>query len=132
MENLAYSKQVMKRFLNPKFMGKIEKADAIGESGNPSCGDIMKIYIKVGKNKKNQKIIKDIRFQTMGCVAAIASTDAVCALAKGKTLEYAKKIKKIDIMNNLKGLPKVKVHCSVLGEETLRKAIEGYERNKNK
>ena len=114
----------MKRFLNPKNMGEIKGADAVGEVGNMKCGDVMKVYMKIKDDK-----IKDIKFQTLGCVAAIASTDVVCDIAKGKSLKDAKKISKKDILDKLGGLPSVKVHCSVLGEEAIRDAIKNYEKD---
>jgi NifU-like protein involved in Fe-S cluster formation len=120
----AYNKEVMKRFLNPKFSGEIKNPDVIGETMNDKCGDKMRVFLKVGDNDK----IKDIKFQTLGCAAAIASSDALCELAKGKTLKQARKIKKQDILKKLKSLPNLKVHCSVLGEKTLHKAIEKYEK----
>ena len=124
--NEEYNKKVIERFLHPKNFGKLENPDAVGEVGNPKCGDIMKIYLKIDKNTKK---IKDIKFQTMGCVAAIAATDAVCDIAKGKQIAKAKKITKKDIMKKLENLPTIKIHCSVLGEEALKKAIENYEKN---
>ena len=121
-----YNKQVMKHFLKPKFSGKMKNPDAVGIIRNNYCGDIMKIYLKV-KDRR----IKDIKFQTMGCGAAIASSDVLCELAKGKTLKEAKKIDNKKIIKKLKGLPSIKLHCSVLGERTLYKAIDEYEK-KNK
>lgn len=94
-----------------------------------NCGDVMKVFIKIGKNKKGEEFIKDISFQTFGCVAAISSSDALCELAKGKTVKEALKITRDDIVKKLHGLPSIKFHCSVLGEEALQKAIENY-RNK--
>ena len=120
-----YNKQVMKHFLKPKFSGKMKNPDAIGIIRNDYCGDIMKIYLKVEEGK-----IKDIKFQTMGCGAAIASSDVLCELAKGKTLKEAKKIDNKKIIKKLRGLPSIKLHCSVLGEKTLHKAIEKYEKKK--
>jgi len=122
----GYSEEVMRRFRNPKFAKEMKDADAVGEVGNAQCGDIMKVFLKIGKNKKEEEIIKDISFQTFGCVAAIASSDALCELAKGKTVEKALKINRNDIVKKLKGLPRLKFHCSVLGEEGLHKAIENY------
>lgn len=117
-----YSKKVMEIFKNPKFAGEIKDADAIGEVGNVKCGDIMRIYLKIKDNK-----IEDIKFKTYGCMAAIAASDAMCKLAKGKTLEEASKITSKDIVNELGGdLPLIKVHCSVLGMQALQKAIENY------
>lgn len=126
--NQQYSKKVMKEFMHPKNVGEIKDADGMGVVGNPVCGDMMHIFIKVGKNKKGEKIIKDIKFKTFGCVAAIATSSILTELAKGKTLEQAKKIGKKDIVDKLKGLPKNKIHCSLLAEEGLKKAIEDYEK----
>jgi nitrogen fixation protein NifU and related proteins len=118
----SYSKEVFKRFTNPKHFGEIKNYDAVGQVGNPKCGDVMKIFLKVKDN-----IIKDIKFKTFGCVSAIASSDALCELAKGKTIEEAKKITNEDIIKMLDGLPSIKIHCSVLGAEGLKKAIQNYE-----
>lgn len=120
--NLEYSKELMKHFKNPKFVKDIKNPSGIGEVGNIKCGDIMHLEIKVEKNK-----IKDIGFKTFGCPAAVASTDVVCELAKGKTIEQAKKLKKEDVVKKLKGIPSVKIHCSVLGIEALQKAINNFE-----
>lgn len=118
-----YSQKVMKHGTRPKNVGEIKNADGIGEVGNVKCGDIMKVFIKVKDNKINK-----IKFKTFGCVAAIASSDALCELAKGKTIEKAKKIDSKDIIKYLGGkVPAIKVHCSFLGQSALRKAIENYE-----
>jgi len=122
MENKAYSKEVMKRFTDPKNYGKIENADGVGKVGNQRCGDVMEVSLKVSDER-----IKDIKFQTFGCVAAIAASDILCELAKGKTIEEAKKIDNKRIVEELKGLPMIKLHCSVLGEEALKKAVEDFE-----
>lgn len=122
---LSYTKELMKRFKNPKYVKKLKNPDAVGEVGNIKCGDIMHLELKVDKKTKK---IKDIGFQTFGCPAAVASSDVVCELAKGKTLEQAKKLNKNDIVTKLKGMPLIKVHCSVLGIEALNKAIESYEK----
>ncbi len=119
----AYNKEVMKRFLHPKNSGIIENPDAIGETMNDKCGDMMKIFLKIKDNK-----IMNIKFQTMGCAAAIASSDALCELVKGKTIDEVKKINNKLIIKKLKGLPNIKLHCSVLGTSTLKKAIEDYEK----
>jgi len=121
-----YTKELMERFRNPKHMKEIKGADGIGEEGNPRCGDVMKVYIKV----KNDKIV-DIGFQTFGCPAAIAASDALCELALGKTLAEAAKITGKDIVKVLKDMPVIKIHCSVLGMKTLKRAIEDY-RKKSK
>jgi nitrogen fixation NifU-like protein len=129
---LNYSEEVMKNFLHPKNMGKIENADGIGKVGNPTCGDIMYVYIKVAKKKikgKEQEYIKDIKFQTLGCTAAIATSSMVTQLAKGKNLDEAGKITREDVAKNLKGLPPIKMHCSNLASDALRLAIKDY-RNK--
>lgn len=125
--NLDYNKEVKRRFLHPKFMGEIKKPDGKGEVGNASCGDVMHVYLKVDKNKKGEEKIKDVKFKTLGCCAAISSSDAVCEIAKGKTLKEAKKINRKDILNKLGGLPPIKYHCSLLGEDALMKAIKDYE-----
>jgi nitrogen fixation protein NifU and related proteins len=125
MTNIGYSKEVIKRFTKPKHYGEIKNPDGVGEVGNPKCGDIMKVYLKVDKGK-----IKDIRFQTFGCMSAIASSDALCELGKGKTINEAKKITNKAIIDKLDGLPAIKVHCSVLGAEGLKKAILDYESRK--
>ena len=125
-----YTKKVMNYFLEQKHLGKLKDADAVGKVGNVVCGDILKVYIKVGKNKKGEEIIKDMKVETTGCVAALASSSASVELAKGKTLEQAKKIKKEDIVKKLKGMPPIKIHCSVLGINALKKAIENYENKK--
>lgn len=125
---MEYSKLVLQNFKHPKNMGSIKDADGVGEVGNLTCGDIMKVYIKVGKNKKGQEIIKDIKFETMGCIAAIATSSMVTQLAKGKTLEEAKNISKRNVSDSLGKLPPIKEHCSNLAEEALKKAIEDYEK----
>jgi nitrogen fixation NifU-like protein len=122
---LQYSKKVMKHFLKPKFAGVIKDADAVGEIINDKCGDVMKIYLKVTDNK-----IKDIKFQTLGCPAALAASDVLCQLVKGKTLKQAEKVNEKIITEKLGGLPAVKVHCSVLGARTLKDAIEKYRKKK--
>lgn len=118
---MKYSKELMKHFENPKFVKNVEDSNGVGEVGNVACGDVMHLEIKVKDNK-----IEDIGFKTFGCAAAIASSDVVCELAKGKTIEEAEKITKDDIVKKLKGMPKIKIHCSILGIEALQKAIEDY------
>ena len=129
MTNFDYSKKLMKHFKKPKHVKSLKNPDGIGEVGNPSCGDIMHLEINIKKDKKTgEKRIKKIGFKTFGCPAAVASSDIVCQLAKGKTLEEAKNMKKQDIVEELGGMPPIKVHCSILGLETLKKAIENYEK----
>lgn len=125
--NEMYSKELIKRFRNPKNYGEIKNADGVGKVGNPTCGDVMWLYIKV----KNNKITK-IKFKTFGCPAAIAVSDMVCDLAKRKTINEAKKITNKLIAEKLQGLPKIKYHCSLLGEQALHKAIEDYEKRRVK
>jgi len=129
---MQYSKKVMDHFLRPRNLGKIKDADAIGTVGNPVCGDIMKIYIKVNKNKRGEEIIKDIKFETLGCGAAIATSSMVTELAKGKKIADALKISRGDVAENLEGLPPIKMHCSNLAANALHKAIEEYKKKKRK
>ncbi|TKJ17561.1 iron-sulfur cluster assembly scaffold protein [Candidatus Woesearchaeota archaeon B3_Woes] len=118
-----YDKKTLDRFRNPKFSGEIKKPDAVGQEGNVKCGDIMKIFLKIDKGT-----IKDIKFQTYGCVAAIASSDAMCEIAKGKKVEDALKIKPEDIVKKLGDVPPIKFHCSILGTKALKNAIENYKK----
>lgn len=120
-----YTKKVIQHFTNPHNYGKIKKADAIGEAGNPICGDLMKIYIKVNKD-----IIKDVKFETLGCAAAIATSSMITDLAKGKTLDEAMEISNKDVAKSLEGLPPIKMHCSNLAADALRDAIEKYKSKK--
>lgn len=130
MENsIKYSKKVMQHFIHPKNVGEIKDADGIGKVGNPICGDIMYVYIKVGKSKRGE-IIKDIKFKTMGCAAAIATSSMITELAKGKTLKEAMKITRNDVANELGGLPPIKMHCSNLAADALHSAIQNYMKKK--
>ncbi|MBT6690454.1 iron-sulfur cluster assembly scaffold protein [archaeon] len=121
MGNVDYNKNVMEHFRNPRNMGELEDADAEATVGNPSCGDVMKIMIKV-----KDDVIVDIKFQTMGCAAAIATSSMATELAKSKTLEEAEKISNKDVSLALGELPPIKEHCSNLAADALRKAIEVY------
>lgn len=123
---MQYSKKVIEHFRNPHNQGQIKNADAVGQVGNMACGDVMKIYLKISENKKHEKIIKDIKFETLGCAAAISVSSALTVMVKGKTLAQALKITKDQIVKNLGGLPPVKVHCSMLGVEALHQAIAQY------
>lgn len=118
-----YTKKVMDHFTSPRNCGKIKEADSIGKVGNPVCGDIMTIYIKVNKKKDT---IEDIKFETLGCAAAIATSSMITDLAKGKTLDEALKITRDSVAKNLDGLPPLKLHCSNLAADALHKAIENY------
>ncbi|MDP2750255.1 MAG: iron-sulfur cluster assembly scaffold protein [Nanoarchaeota archaeon] len=133
---MQYSKKVMELFTKPKNVGEIKNADGIGEVGNPSCGDMMSIYIKVGKattgKNKGKEILKDIKFKTYGCAAAIATSSMITEMAKGKTLEDAEKLSRNDIAEELGGLPPIKMHCSNLAADGLKAAIENYRKNKAK
>lgn len=114
--------------MNPKNQGKIKNPSGIGIAGNPVCGDLMKIYIKVQK-VKNKDVIKDIKFETLGCASAIATSSAITELAKGKTINEADKINKNDVAGILEGLPPIKMHCSNLADEALHKALDDYRKN---
>lgn len=119
-----YNEKMMEHFENPTHSGALKDADAVGKAGNPVCGDVMWIYLKI----KDKKIIK-AGFKTLGCAAAIASTDAVCELAEGKTIEEAEKLTKQDVIDDLGGdMPPQKVHCSLLGIEALRDALKDYKK----
>ncbi len=121
-----YSAKVMDHFTNPRNVGDMPDADGVGTEGNPTCGDVMQIFIKV----KDGKIV-DAKFKTFGCGAAIAVSSMITELVKGKTLEEALAMSKETVANELGGLPAQKMHCSNLGADALRKAIENY-RSKNK
>lgn len=140
---MVYSKKVIEHFTHPKNLGKIKSPDGIGVAGNPVCGDIMTMYIKVGRKKKKarldsakrgktEKVLTDIKFETMGCAAAIATSSMITEMAKGKTIAGALKITRNDVANELEGLPPIKMHCSNLAAEALHKAVEDYLRKKIK
>lgn len=122
-----YSQKVMDHFANPRNVGEIKDADGIGEVGNPICGDMMTFYIKVEENK-----LKDIKFKTFGCGAAIAVSSMVSELAIGKTIDEAMKITNADVADALGGLPPNKLHCSNLGADALHRAIEDYKKKNGK
>jgi len=126
---IQYSTEVMKNYMNPKNLGEIKNPSGIGKVGNPTCGDIMWMYIKVEK-KNGKEILKDIKFKTFGCAAAIATSSMITQLAKGKTLSEAQKITRNDVAESLKGLPPIKMHCSNLASEALKAAIKDYESRK--
>jgi len=122
-----YSKEIFKHFKNPKNVGKIKKPSGVGEAGNLICGDVMKLYLKIEKNKKGERIIKDIKFETLGCVVAIANTSLLTTMVKGKKLEDVLKIKKEDLIKRLgQPLPPIKIHCSILAADALKEAIYDY------
>lgn len=124
-----YSKKVMDHFQSPRNVGAMKDADGVGEVGNPVCGDIMKLYIKI-KEKNGEKIISDISFQTLGCGAAIATSSMVTEMVKGKKIVEAEKISNKAVADALGGLPPVKMHCSNLAATALKKAIEDYKGKK--
>lgn len=116
-----YTEKVLDHFRNPRNMGKMENPDGIGKVGNPNCGDIMVIYIRV-----EEELIADIKFQTFGCTAAIASTSIATELVKGKTLDEAFTLSRDDVAKELGGLPALKMHCSNLASDALKAAINDY------
>lgn len=118
---MDYTEKVYEHLKNPRNMGRIENPDGVGIVGSPVCGDVMKIYIKVKDN-----IIEDIRFETFGCGAAIATSSVITELAKGKTIEEAEKISNKQVVDLLGGLPPIKMHCSLLAEDGLKSAIKDY------
>lgn len=118
---MAYSEKVMDHFANPRNVGEMKDANGVGEVGNPKCGDIMRMYIKVEDN-----IIKDVSFMTFGCGAAIATSSMATELIKGKSLDDALKLTNKAVMEALDGLPPVKVHCSVLAEQAIKAAVSDY------
>jgi nitrogen fixation NifU-like protein len=120
-----YSDKVMDHFKNPRNVGEIENADGIGEVGNPVCGDIMKIFLKIENN-----VITDAKFKTFGCGAAIASSSMATELVRGKSLEEAWEVSNKAVAEALEGLPPIKMHCSVLAEEGIHKAINDYRMKK--
>ena len=120
---MAYSEKVMEHFANPHNVGEIKDADGVGEVGNPKCGDIMRMYIKVENNP-----IVDVKFMTFGCGAAIATSSMATDLVKGKKIEDALKLTNKAVMEALDGLPAVKVHCSVLAEQAIKAAVSDYYR----
>ena len=122
-----YSQKILDRFMNPRHMGRIENADGVGGTQNLRCGDIMKIYIKVGE-RQGEKYIKDIKFETLGCGHAIAISDMICQLAKDRTIEQAKSISFEDIASQVGEVPKPKLHCIRLAETALKSAIKDYEK----
>jgi nitrogen fixation NifU-like protein len=126
-KQIGYSKKVMDHFMNPRNVGTIENADGYGKVGNPVCGDLMEMYIKV-----KDDVIKDIKFKTFGCGSAIATSSMVTELAKGKHVDEALKITRDDVADELDGLPPKKMHCSNLAADALQAAIKDYKGKKSK
>lgn len=127
MATVGYSKKVMEHFMNPRNVGVIENPDGYGKVGNPVCGDVMEIFIKV-----KDDIITDIKFRTFGCGSAIATSSMVTELAKGKHVDEAVKITRGDVATELDGLPAQKMHCSNLAADALHEAIKDYKNKKQK
>lgn len=130
MSAAMYSQKVIDHFSNPRNVGTMENADGVGEVGNITCGDVMRIYIKVDKDGDTERI-GDIRFQTFGCGAAVATTSIVTEMVKGMTLDESIKITNKDVADALDGLPPVKMHCSNLAADALLAAVKDYRERKN-
>lgn len=126
-----YTKKVLEHFRNPHNFGSIKNPTSVGQVGNLACGDVMKLYLKIDKNKDGQDFIKDIKFETLGCAAAIATSSVITDLAAGLTLPEALKIKNEDIIKALEDLPTVKIHCSLLAADALAEAIYNYYQQTN-
>lgn len=123
---MEYTDKVMDHFTNPRNVGELKDANAIGEVGSAACGDIMKIWMKIN----DKGIIEQVTFKTFGCASAIASSSLATEMLKGKTVEYAKNLTNKMLIEELGGLPTHKIHCSVLAEEAIKSALENYEKNK--
>lgn len=121
-----YTDKVMDHFRNPRNVGSIENPDGYGKVGNPVCGDLMEIFLKIGKNDKGEDIIDDIKFRTFGCGSAVSTSSMVTEMAKGMTLDKAYNITRSDVAEELDGLPPIKMHCSNLAADALKAAINNY------
>ena len=122
-----YNEKVIDYFMNPRNVGGMPEANGVGEVGNAKCGDVMKIYLDVDENE----VIRDVKFETFGCAAAIATSSMATEMVKGKTIDEALKITNRDVADELGGLPPEKLHCSLLAEEALRAAVENYRQRKD-
>ncbi|MFA5386166.1 MAG: iron-sulfur cluster assembly scaffold protein [Candidatus Paceibacterota bacterium] len=125
-----YSKEIMKYFLKPKNVGVMKNYDGLGKVGNPVCGDVLWLYIKVGVDKNGEKTIKDVKFQTLGCAVAIANSSVLTEMIKGKPLKQAMKLTQKDLIKKLGNVPPLKIHCSFLAMDALKEAINDYESKK--
>jgi len=125
-----YSETLIEHFKNPRNMGRMEDPSGVGKVGNPACGDVMYVYIKVDEDEEGKEYIKDVSFETFGCAAAIGTSSMVTELAKGKPLDEAGEISKEDVSDAVGGLPKIKKHCSLLASDGLKAAIEDYRKKK--
>jgi len=121
-----YTDKVMDHFRNPRNVGTIDNPDGYGKVGNPVCGDLMEMFLKIGKNDKGEEIIEDIKFRTFGCGSAVSTSSMVTEMAKGMTLDEAYKITRSDVAEELDGLPPIKMHCSNLAADALKAAINNY------
>ena len=130
-KRIMYNKKVLSHFRKPHNFGKMKNPDGVGKVGNVVCGDVMQLYIKVGE-KNNKEIISDVKFETFGCVAAIATSSMITDLSKGKTLPEALEIRKDNVVKSFGTLPPVKIHCSVLAADALAEAIYDYLKKNNK
>ena len=123
-----YSEKVMDHFMNPRNVGDVEDANAVGEVGNAKCGDIMKISMKIN----DDGVIEDVKFKTFGCGAAVATSSIATEMIKGKTVEEAEKLSNKAVIEALDGMPPAKIHCSVLAEEAVKAALKDYHENHEK
>ncbi len=124
--SMDYTEKVMENFTNPKNVGELEDANAVGQVGSPACGDIMKMMMKID----DDGVIEDVKFKTYGCGAAIATSSVATEMIKGKTVDEAKKLTNQQVIDELGGLPSVKIHCSVLAEEAIKAALDDWEEKK--
>jgi len=131
-ETYGYSEKVMDIFRHPRNIGEIKDPDAVGKVGNPACGDMMWMYLKIGKNGKGEEVIADVKVKTFGCVAAISTSSVLTEMIKGKSLKEAMRVTKQDIVDILNGLPKIKIHCSILAIDALKEAVYDYYRRNNR
>ncbi|MDD5144911.1 MAG: iron-sulfur cluster assembly scaffold protein [Candidatus Pacebacteria bacterium] len=127
-----YSKEIMKHFKKPQNVGKIKNPSGLGKVGNIKCGDIMHLYLKIAKDKKEREVIKDVKFETFGCTVAVANTSLLTTMVKGKTIENALKITKEDLVKKLGDVPAIKMHCSMLAVDALGEAIYDYYKKEGK
>ena len=118
-----YSEKVMDHFMNPRNVGEIDGADGVGEVGNPACGDMMRLYLKIEEGR-----VRDAKFRTFGCGAAIASSSMLTEMIKGKTVDEARAITNQQVAEALDGLPAVKIHCSVMAEQAVKSALDDYDK----
>jgi nitrogen fixation NifU-like protein len=126
-----YSKEIVKHFKHPRGIGRLKNPSGVGEAGNLLCGDIMRCYIKLKKNKVGKEVIEDIKMQVFGCVVAIANSSLLTTMVKGKTLDEALKIKKDDLLKKLGKVPPIKIHCSILAVDALHEAVYDYYKRNN-